>query len=146
MKNLFGGLVLAGAFLASCNDSSKTSENGDRADTTCYQAVNENDSIQLKLIVKGTAVTGSLTYHIMEKDKNTGTLLGEMKNDTIFASYHFLSEGTQSVREVAFLKKGNNLVQGFGPVEDKAGIVIFENRSVLVFDEVNSLVKVNCVP
>lgn len=112
--------------------------------TFCYQAIHDKDSVVLRIEVKESIVTGNLTYNLFEKDKNTGKIAGEMKGDTIFATYNFMSEGLQSEREVAFVKSGSNLVEGFGPVEDKNGKFVFKNKSALVFDTANMLTKIDC--
>jgi hypothetical protein len=42
-----------------------------------------------------------------------------MKGNTLFAEYKFLSEGTECIREVVFLKKENDFVEGYGDSEEK---------------------------
>ena len=138
-------IIISCAVASSCNDQSNTPGTSTNPVTTaCYSAVNDKDSIRLSIKVTGGAVTGDLYYHLLEKDKNTGAIEGKMVGDTIIAEYSFASEGMQSVREVAFLKKGENLVEGFGPVEDINGKMVFKSRSALVFDSANLLLKVEC--
>ncbi len=112
--------------------------------TSCYQAIHEKDSVLLLIKVKENVVTGNLTYNLFEKDKNTGSIAGEMKGDTIFATYSFMSEGVKSEREVAFVKSGDSLVEGFGAVEDKNGKFVFKNKAALVYDTANILTKIDC--
>src|SRR5829696_5623843 len=129
-------VLLVTTVFVSCDNASDTkqSENNvkDSATTECYSSINDKDSIALNITTIGKNVTGELSYNIQEKDKNVGAIEGEMIGDTIFAEYAFMSEGTQSIREVAFLKNNNTLVEGFGPVEDVNGKVVFKNRSALV--------------
>lgn len=67
-----------------------------------------------------------------------------MKGDTLIVDYTFDSEGSESVREVVFLKRNNQLIEGFGDVEEKDGKTVFKDKSKLIFG--NSIVfkKVDC--
>ncbi len=85
----------------------------------------------MHLIRNGNLVTGELVYDYFEKDKNTGTIKGEMKGDTLFAEYIFMSEGINSVREVAFLQKGDDLIEGYGDVEEQTAKIVFKNKAAL---------------
>ncbi len=111
----------------------------------CYRAILKKDTISLTLNIKnGQLSSGNLSY-FYEKDKNEGTLAGEMKGDTLYADYTFMSEGTSSVREVVFLKKGDSYIEGFGDViDDNKGKVTFKDKKELKFDENIVLSKVDC--
>ncbi len=67
-----------------------------------------------------------------------------MKGDTLFAEYKFMSEGTESIREVAFLKKENDFVKGYGDSEEKNGKMIIKNKSGLNFNNNLILKKGAC--
>jgi hypothetical protein len=42
----------------------------------------------MSLNIKGNQIaSGKLSYKFFEKDKNEGTLVGEIKGDTLFADY-----------------------------------------------------------
>ncbi|MGK4568787.1 hypothetical protein [Flavobacterium sp. 3HN19-14] len=111
----------------------------------CYLGVLKNDSIEMHLSVKGTEVIdGKLSYKFYEKDKNEGTFTGQINGDTLFADYTFMSEGKSSVREVAFLKKGNDYIEGYGDVEEKDGKTVFKDRRKLFFDGKTVLSKSDC--
>lgn len=100
----------------------------------CYTFVKDKDSAALSMDYSGTNVTGTLNYNLYEKDKNNGTIAGIIKGDTIIADYTFNAEGTKSVRQVAFLKKGNQLLEGFAEVEENNGKVIFKDPGSLKFE------------
>ena len=51
---------------------------------------------------------------LKEKDKNKGTIRGRITNGFLIADYTFMSEGTESVRQVAFKKQGSSFVEGYG--------------------------------
>jgi len=85
-----------------------------------------------------------MNYCIAGKDKNTGTLQGQVRGDTIFADYTFWSEGKQSVRQVAYLKKDNSLLEGYGDAQEQGGKMVFKNTGALNFGKGVVLQKVNC--
>ena len=85
-----------------------------------------------------------MVYNFFEKDKNSGTVSGMFKGDTLYADYTFQSEGTSSVRETVFIKKGNTLVEGFGEITEKDNKQIFKDKKALKFDESVVLNKVEC--
>jgi len=112
----------------------------------CFLLVLNKDTIAMTLNIKGNQVfSGKLSYKFSEKDSNEGTLIGEMKGDTLFADYTFMSEGVSSVRQVAFLKKNNTYVEGFGEVvDDNKGKVTFKDTKQLKFEGKTVLAKVDC--
>lgn len=112
----------------------------------CYQGVLGKDTISMSLQLKGSEVTsGKLHYKFFEKDSNEGELVGSIKGDTLFATYTFISEGAGSVREVAFLKKGNTYVEGYGDInDDQNGNITFKDVRRLKFDSKTVLSKVAC--
>lgn len=112
----------------------------------CYSAIIKKDTILMTLNIKGNELTsGKLSYNFYEKDKNEGTLVGEIKEDTLFADYTFMSEGVFSVRQVAFLKKGDSYVEGYGDVVgDNKGKVTFKDTKQLKFEGNIVLSKVDC--
>lgn len=114
------------------------------SETSCYAFIKDNDTARLNYMSTNGITTGELSYRLYQKDRNSGIVEGEIKGDTLIADYTFESEGLESVREVVFLMKNNELIEGFGEVEEKDGKTIFKDRSKLVFG--NSIVfkKVDC--
>ena len=112
----------------------------------CYSAIIKKDTISMSLNLKGNqVVSGNLSYKFFEKDKNQGTLVGVIKQDTLFAEYTFMSEGVSSVRQVVFLKQGNTYVEGYGDVvDDNKGKVTFKDINQLKFKGNIVLSKVDC--
>jgi hypothetical protein len=110
----------------------------------CYASFRNKDVVLLSFTQMDSLITGDLAYSYYEKDRNKGTIKGVMRGDTIIADYNFESEGIMSVREVVFLKKDDNLVEGFGDVVDDRGKMIYKNRASLAFDNSLVLKKVNC--
>ncbi|MFV8328481.1 hypothetical protein [Flavobacterium sp. ZS1P14] len=112
----------------------------------CYRAIVKKDTISMTLTIKGNQLaSGKLSYNFYEKDKSFGTLVGKVKGDTLFADYAFMSEGLATVRQVAFLKKGNTYVEGYGEVvDDSKGKVTFKDPKQLKFEGNIALSKVDC--
>ncbi|MBC7407022.1 MAG: hypothetical protein H7339_01410 [Arcicella sp.] len=138
--------IIALIFLifASCNQEKKQESTKTEVKTiqteTCYQHTKDSSTIKLKIVIKDNIVTGDLIYDYYQKDKSQGTIKGEIKSDTLFANYKFMSEGIESVREVVFLKTLNGWVEGYGEIDDKDGKVTFKNRNKITFDN-NALLK-----
>jgi hypothetical protein len=112
----------------------------------CYSGALNKDTVALSIFRQGSQVTtGQLQYRFFEKDKSAGTVVGQIKGDTLFAAYSFSSEGSNSTREVAFLKKGDSYVEGYGEVKDDGhGNVTFKDTKQLHFDGKMTLLKVEC--
>ena len=112
--------------------------------THCFSYFDNKDSIVLSLTINGKSVTGRLLYSLHEKDINEGTIKGRFFGDTLLADYSFASEGVQSVRQVAFLRKGNVFQEGYGSTIEKNGRLLFANLSQVSFSGNNILLPVNC--
>lgn len=110
----------------------------------CYAYMNNKDTISLSFVKAGDDITGVLDYNFYEKDKNTGTIAGSIKGDTIIADYTFRSEGSTSIREVTFLKKGDQLIEGYGEMKELGGKTIFSNMKSIKFDGTTTLSAINC--
>ncbi len=110
----------------------------------CYRSKTGNSVIEMAITIKGGMVTGTLNYLPEAKDKNTGTLSGSMRGDTLLAEYTFMSEGVESVREVIFLKTAGGYKEGYGAVKDEAGKMTFEDLKQIDFTKSTELVKVDC--
>jgi hypothetical protein len=112
----------------------------------CYQAVIEKDTITLTVAINDVnQFEGELDYSYYQKDKSFGTLLGNVKGDTIFADYTFQSEGKTSVRELVFLKKDSNtIVEGHGEVLEANGKMMIKDKSKIKFDSNVVYNKIDC--
>ena len=111
---------------------------------TCYALDNGKDKVAMQIAIINNEVTGDLIYRYFGKDKNTGTIKGEMHGDTLLATYTFMSEGKESKRDVAFLKKGDEIVEGYGNVDPATGEPNLADRSAIKFDNTFILKKTDC--
>ena len=94
------------------------------AEKLCY-SYEGKDTIKLNLVLTGAVVTGDLHYHYASKNDNMGAITGIFKNDTLKANYTLSAKGISSVREVIFLKTAEGFKEGYGPVKDNAGKMVF---------------------
>lgn len=136
--------------LMACNNQPKAPVNHPIAlpaierESACYEYRIEKALVLMHLDIIGDSVTGNLSYNFAEKDNNTGTLVGVFKGDTLFADYKFLSEGKESVREVAFLRNGDKLVEGHAEAIENGNRMSFKDTSQLNFESNVILTKVAC--
>ena len=110
----------------------------------CYEMTMKRDTATLNLQVQDTVVTGDLVYRWYERDGNTGTIKGVLRDSLIVADYTFESEGMTSVREVIFRIKDTTLVQAFGELDARQDKVVFRNPSQVQYMVDNPFVKVDC--
>lgn len=155
MKSIFPILGLIALLMASCQGGTekKTQAKIDSTIVTnatgpfavqCYQYIKNRDTATLSLKTEYNKVTGTLGYNLYGKDKNAGSIAGIVKGDTIIANYTFQSEGKTSIREVAFLKKGDQLAEGFGDVQEVKGETKFKELNNLKFDGSMTFDKIDC--
>lgn len=152
-KSLLSFFVLTSIFAAcSSNKSSETTSDSATADTAipsanqqfCYTYIKDRDTAKITMMSAGEITTGELSYSLYEKDKNNGVFEGELHGDTLIAEYTFNAEGKESVRQVAFLKKGDQLLEGYGDAEEKNGKMMFKNTAALKFGQGIVFRKTTC--
>lgn len=150
--------ILFAVIMISCKNETKNEESemmipeeSDNMDTdenispiSCYKYTSAKDTVLLQMEKTNDEVAGTLSYNYFEKDKNDGTFEGKMIGDTLFADYTFGSEGSVSVREVMFVKKGDKFVEGFGEVEEVNGKMKFKDNAKFTLNETLALQKTNC--
>lgn len=154
MKNTIfvAAMLLA---LVSCSDKKQADANPNEpevrneqpvvdANRECFDWTNGKDSVSLSYTRKVNNVSGELRYGWFEKDKSSGTFVGVFKGDTLRADYKFQSEGMESVREIVFVRNGDQLLQGNGEMTEKNGTTVFTDRKKLDFSNTITLTKINC--
>ncbi len=140
-------MIFVGVWLAACkNGPAEPSVAGEPVPlpAECYLAVSNKDTIRIKWVASGDSVNGTLDYHFFEKDRNTGTLRGRFHGDTLIGDYEFDAEGTRSVRQVAFLKQGSAYREGYGPMQERGGKMVFSDARQITFDGNVILNKTDC--
>lgn len=140
------------SLMVSCNSREKETEKSgsenskakDSSVTNCYRYTNSKDTVSLQLVQVGKSVTGTLVYDFNEKDKNTGTIQGFIKDHLLVAEYTFMSEGVVSTRQVAFKIEDNSLMEGYGDSFNNNGKVYFKNVDSLNFTNSIKLTEIGC--
>lgn len=148
IKYLF--LVSIAYATISCNNQAPAANTDEgavkKSPIHCYSYIRNNDTIILKTIDVNGSMTGTLEYYLYQKDKNRGTIQGKLKDGLLIADYTFISEGVQSVRQVAFKQSGTSFVQGFGETLDDNGKIIFRNIDSVNFNNPVILKEIECEP
>lgn len=152
-KLVITAIIILGVF-ASCKKTTteelvpvapKSAAAPEPSGNQCYLSTANNGTIELSFNINSMQeVNGTLLYSQYEKDKNDGTIVGNIKGDTLIADYTFMSEGVSSVREVAFLHKDGAYIEGFGDVTESNGKVVFKDKTKLKFDVKNTLSRIEC--
>ena len=137
MKSIY--FLIIASLITSCNAQKEEAEktNLEQVKSTnpspinCYKYATANDTVILKVINVGNSITGTLVYILKEKDKNKGTIQGNMRGDILVADYTFMSEGIQSTRQVVFKKEGSSFVEGYGDFNKSIDSLNFNNSMKL---------------
>ncbi|MEL1241577.1 hypothetical protein [Flavobacterium flavipallidum] len=150
-------LLLACICLESCkNDQSEKNAKAAKekeeivVSSTCYKAMYENDTIDLKVnTLKSGKVSGDLVMKMFANPKKIGEIYGEYHGDTLLVSYTFIDEGNEKVtykNPMAFLKKDSLLVLGNGKMETSMGATYFVKGEPIDFENVKyKFSTVDCV-
>ena len=151
MRNKILVSVVMGVLFFSCKKEEKQPEEvqpepqvQEVATNECYEYVKGKDTITANFIIQNKTVSGDLTYAYFEKDKNSGTIVGTMNGDTLVANYTFNSEGVESVRQVAFIRKNKTLTEGYGESEEVNRAMVFKDLSQLNFSNSTVLTEIPC--
>jgi len=156
MKKIMFASVIITSIISACQSDSKKYTTIDSSimsgEVTKYTVPDEcfgykkgNSTASLRIYGTGeNKVLGELKYQFEGKDKNSGVIYGLVKGDTIIVDYKFQSEGVYSHREVAWLRKGDQLLEGYGDVKDVNGDVKFKDVRKLTFGKSIVFTKTNC--
>ncbi|WP_316831084.1 hypothetical protein [Pedobacter aquatilis] len=158
MKKLIAAIAVTTSIMASCQSDSKkyttvdsTIMSDQQADykepDECFSYNDKNGGGSASLRIYGTGynkVLGKITYTLSGKDKNDGEFTGITKGDTIIVNYKFKSEGVYSNRQVAWLRQGDQLLEGYGDIYEVNNSVKFKDISKLTFGKSIIFDKVEC--
>lgn len=111
----------------------------------CYRLAANADTVMMRLNMKDSLVSGDLSYRLVGKDRNDGSIKGVLRDNLIIANYTFRSEGMMSVRQVAFKLSGTSLVEGYGDIDTKGDTVKFKDVNNLTFQDNRPLTKYPCI-
>lgn len=133
----FGAIAL----LSACNQKTENKDtdtstvtNTNQTDFSGLYSYQQNgDTITLQLTVDGTRANGNLLYALNEKDRNSGSFVGEIKDGILLANYTFSSEGVLSERQIAFKLNDNSVVEGYGDVQEINRKMVFKDPANLEY-------------
>ncbi len=108
----------------------------------CYTYDANGSKIVMEITQINDSVVGNLNYALKEKDANSGRFSGVLKDSVLVGSHAFMSEGIESSREVAFLVKGNQLIEGFGELDGTG--TAFKDKEAISFSSSMPLTKGEC--
>jgi hypothetical protein len=109
----------------------------------CYEYKTEGIDVKMKITkIEGDAVTANLYYIYAEKDQNEGTFFGNLHGDKLIGQYTFMSEGKENIRDVAFKVEKNQIVEGFGELDE--GGTKFKDSTQLTYSTTTPWKKTSC--
>lgn len=101
---------------------------------TCYIGVSGKDSVFVSLDDNLGTIIGKMRYKNFEKDSSFGDVSGTQNGDTLKLNYVFEAEGTTSDREIYFLRKDGNLIEGIGEHKVEADKDLYLDSGKLKYD------------
>lgn len=110
--------------------------------TGCYIYEKDGNNIQMHITKINEHVTADLTISYAEKDKNQGKFVGTLHGDKLIGIYTFTSEGTESSREIAFLVKDKQLIEGYGAQNENG--TAFKDKNTIEYTSTMPLTKMDC--
>lgn len=111
-------------------------------DMGCYAYDANGNKIELEITQYSDSIVGQLNYAFKEKDANSGSFSGILQDSILMGSYNFTSEGIESSREVAFLWKDGQLIEGFGELDETG--TKFKDKEAINFSSSMPLTKTDC--
>lgn len=111
-------------------------------ETGCYAYNSNGNTIKMEITEVSGEVSGDLNIAYSEKDANQGKFVGTLNGDKLIGTYTFNSERTESIREMAFLVKGNQLIEGYGELNENG--TKFKDMNTIEYNSTMPLTKVEC--
>ncbi|QOW09420.1 hypothetical protein Q73A0000_03110 [Kaistella flava (ex Peng et al. 2021)] len=111
---------------------------------TCYMEATNKDSVFVSLEDNLGTIIGKMRYKNFEKDSSIGDVVGSKNGDTLKLVYTFEAEGKTSDREIYFLRKGENLIEGIGEQKVDGSKSNYTNPSKIKYSG-NTLKQVDCI-
>lgn len=156
MKKIFF-LILVLVTIAACKNETKTADEvvtipknkivdepkNIILEKGCFEYNSNGNAIKMEITEVAENVKGNLDIVYAEKDSNHGTFVGKVNNNKLIGTYIFISEGTESSREIAFLVEENQLIEGYGELNNDG--TKFKDTATIKYTSTMPLLKVDCV-
>tara|TARA_R110002073_G_scaffold72537_1_gene177449 strand:+ start:444740 stop:445552 length:813 start_codon:yes stop_codon:yes gene_type:complete len=117
-------------------------KNSSRLEMGCYTYDNDGDFVNMEITALNENIEGNLHIAYAEKDVNKGTFIGVLDGDKLIGTFTFHSEGVESSREIAFLVKDNQLIEGYGALTENG--TDFKDVNTIAYTSKMPLSKVAC--
>lgn len=111
-------------------------------ETSCYEYNSDGNTIKMEITDINERITGNLSIAYAEKDSNQGKFVGNLNGDKLIGTYTFNAEGKESSRELAFLVKDNQIIEGYGELVENG--TKFKDTSSIKYSSSMPLKKVDC--
>ena len=111
---------------------------------SCYVGNTGKDSVFISLDDNLGTITGKLRYKNFEKDSSMGDVMGIKSGDTLKLTYSFESEGISSERDIYFLQKNGELIEGIGDHKTEGNKEFYVNPAKLKY-ETAGLKSADCI-
>lgn len=108
----------------------------------CYEYNNNGSHVNMEITEVGENVTGDLNIAYAEKDDNHGAFVGKLHGDKLLGTYTFNAEGKESSREMAFLVKDSQLIEGYGDLTEDG--TKFKDPATINYNSSMPLTRVDC--
>ncbi len=110
--------------------------------TGCYEYNSNGNLIKMEITEVNTNVMADLKIAYAEKDASQGKFVGNLTGDKLIGTYTFNAEGKQSTRELAFMIKDNQLIEGFGDLNEEG--TKFKDVKTIQYTSTMPLTMVDC--
>lgn len=109
---------------------------------SCYEYNDNGNHIKMEITKVSPKVIGNLNIAYAEKDSNYGIFVGNLKGNKLIGVYTFNAEGVESSREIAFIIKDDQLIEGYGELDEDG--TKFKDINNIKYSSKMPLTKIEC--
>jgi len=127
-------IIAIANFLCGCSNSDKR----EKQTKVLYSAINENDTARLKLEFGEKAFDGQLEISYKGLYKDSGSVNGIIKGDTLKGTYYFQRYGIPKWERIpiSLLKRDSKLIMGVGDMEIYMNMTFFKKTVPIDYENV----------
>lgn len=109
----------------------------------CYQNIKDQDIANVKFVVSGKQVSGSMRFDNFQKQSYIGAINGHIDGNIISVVYRFRVNGYNNYRNIYMKLDGEKLTFGRGKEEAKGDSAFIPDKSTIRYDGM-MFIKVDC--
>ena len=127
-------IIAIANFLCGCSNSDKR----EKQTKVLYSAIKENDTARLKLEFGEKAFDGQLEISYKGLYKDSGSVNGIIKGDTLKGTYYFQRYGIPKWERIpiSLLKRDSKLIMGVGDMEIYMNMTFFKKTVPIDYENV----------